>query len=365
VFPVQILPVTPVSLSDQQLLYIMSSAMNTGPTPVIDPGERDELDDVFHRPVNETEADPTVDTPEFPDLDPEFEQPDVPGPGSPAPPGPEQPEPPGPQLPVQPEVPKPPPRPDLPGPPERPDKPEPPKPPVRPDPPEQPKPPVQPGPPDHPKPPGRPDRPGPHQEPEGPREPEQPQPPVRPDQPGPPRQPERPGPPRDPERPRQPEGPCQPEAPPPPEDPRPPFRPDEPGPPVQPEQPHVCVDCLPTSCVLSDTVVLTCCAGAVAALAACLAVAGLYVVLRYLGQYIFYAALTLLILAIVYLHLRRPEDARRLRRFLAERGREALGRLWGWAIQRTEVITFGFQLGQLLKFALSLNTIYTLFCFLT
>jgi hypothetical protein len=81
----------------------------------------------------------------------------------------------------------------------------------------------------------------------------------------------------------------------------------------------------------------------VAALAACLAVAGLYVVLRYLGQYIFYAALTLLILAAVYLHIRRPEDARRLRRFLAERGREALGRLWGWATQRPEVIIFKFN----------------------
>ncbi len=77
-----------------------------------------------------------------------------------------------------------------------------------------------------------------------------------------------------------------------------------------------------------------------AALAACLAVAGLYVVLRYLGQYIFYAALTLLILASVYLHIRRPEDARRLRRFLAERGLEALGRLWGWATQRPEVCMF-------------------------
>ncbi len=62
-----------------------------------------------------------------------------------------------------------------------------------------------------------------------------------------------------------------------------------------------------------------------------------------LGQYIFYAALTLLILAAVYLHIRRPEDAQRLRRFLAERGREALGRMWGWATQRPEVIIFKFN----------------------
>ncbi len=91
--------------------------MNTDPTPVIDPGEREELEDIFHRTGNATGADPTSDTPEFPDLDPEVEQPDAPGPEQPAPPGPEQPEPPGPQPPVQPEVPKPPPRPDLPGPP--------------------------------------------------------------------------------------------------------------------------------------------------------------------------------------------------------------------------------------------------------
>ncbi len=107
-------------------------------------------------------------------------------------------------------------------------------------------------------------------------------------------------------------------------------------------------------------------AGAVAALAACLAVAGLYVVLRYIGQYLFYAALSLLILATFYLHLRRPEDARRLRRFLADRGREALGRLWGWATQRPEVTkSFYFKLGQLLKFFLSLNTIHKLYYFLT
>jgi uncharacterized membrane protein YfcA len=78
-------------------------------------------------------------------------------------------------------------------------------------------------------------------------------------------------------------------------------------------------------------------AGALAAFTACLAVVGLYVVIRYIGQYIFYAALILLLLAVVYLHLRRPEDARRLRRFLADRGRDALGRLWGWATHRAEV----------------------------
>jgi hypothetical protein len=72
-------------------------------------------------------------------------------------------------------------------------------------------------------------------------------------------------------------------------------------------------------------------------LAACLAVAGLVVVIRYIGQYVFYAALILLTLALAYLHLRRPEDARRFRRFLADRGREVLGRLWGWATQRPEV----------------------------
>jgi uncharacterized membrane protein YfcA len=75
----------------------------------------------------------------------------------------------------------------------------------------------------------------------------------------------------------------------------------------------------------------------VAALAACLAVAGLYVVLRYLAPYLFFASLILLLAASLYLFIRRPEDARRLRRFLAERGREAVGRLWGWATRRPEV----------------------------
>jgi membrane associated rhomboid family serine protease len=69
-----------------------------------------------------------------------------------------------------------------------------------------------------------------------------------------------------------------------------------------------------------DPYLLAGAAGAVAALAACLAVAGLIVVIRYIGQYLVYAALILLLLLGLYLHLRRPEDARRLRRFLAERG---------------------------------------------
>jgi Flp pilus assembly protein TadB len=80
----------------------------------------------------------------------------------------------------------------------------------------------------------------------------------------------------------------------------------------------------------------------VAALAACLAIAGLYVVLRYLAPYLFVAAFILLLAATLYIHVRRPEDARRLRRFLAERGREALGRLWGWATQLPEVCMFYF-----------------------
>jgi uncharacterized membrane protein YfcA len=81
-------------------------------------------------------------------------------------------------------------------------------------------------------------------------------------------------------------------------------------------------------------------AGCAGAVAACLAVAGLYVVLRYLAPYLFVASLILLLAASFYLFIRRPEDARRFRRFLAERGREALGRLWGWATQRPEVIIF-------------------------
>ncbi len=109
--------------------------------------------------------------------------------------------------------------------------------------------------------------------------------------------------------------------------------PDHPGPPCIP------VECIPGGCVLTETAFLAGLAGAVAAFTACLAVVGLYVVIRYIGQYLFYAALILLLLSGFYLHTRRPEDARRLRRFLAERGREAMGRLWGWATRRTEVFT--------------------------
>jgi hypothetical protein len=319
--------------------------MNTDPTPVIDPGERDELDAIFHHPGNETGANPTSDMPEV--LDPV--DPEPPLPEDPA--GPEQP---GPEPPVQPEVPRPdPPRhPDIP----RPVDPEPPRP-VDPERPRQferpvipvhPEPPRDPGPPRHPEPPRGPESPRGPDQPGPPRQPEQPKPPVRLDQPGPPRQPEHPGPPRDPEVPRQPDGPRQLDG------PRPPVQPEDLGPPVQPEEPRppqgpdhpgppcVPVDCLPAGCVISETAFLAGLAGAMAAFTACLAVVGLYVVVRYIGQYIFYAALSLLILAIVYLHLRRPEDARRLRRFLAGRGREALGRLWGWATQRAEVYTIFF-----------------------
>jgi outer membrane biosynthesis protein TonB len=102
--------------------------MNTDPTPVIDPGERDDLDDVFHRPVNDTA--PVPDQPDQPD------QPTPPFPEEPAVPGPERPSPPGPV------------RPDLPSPPEPPKVPEAPKPgpPVRPEPPKVPEAP-KPGPP--------------------------------------------------------------------------------------------------------------------------------------------------------------------------------------------------------------------------
>jgi hypothetical protein len=69
--------------------------------------------------------------------------------------------------------------------------------------------------------------------------------------------------------------------------------------------------------------------GAVVALVVCLMLGGLYVVLRYIGQYLFYAGLTLIILAGMYLYVRRPADARRLRRFLADQGRRLLNWLWG------------------------------------
>jgi hypothetical protein len=100
--------------------------MNTEPPPVLDPGERGELDGIFHRPVNGTEVDPSFDMPDFPDpVDPEPpppEDPAVPGPERPSLPGPVQPElpsPPPPEPPKVPEAPKPgppvhpePPRPD-------------------------------------------------------------------------------------------------------------------------------------------------------------------------------------------------------------------------------------------------------------
>jgi hypothetical protein len=97
---------------------------------------------------------------------------------------------------------------------------------------------------------------------------------------------------------------------------------------------------LPAGCVLSETAFLAGLAGAVAAFTACLAVVGLYVVIRYLVPYLFTFVLILLFMATLYIFIRRPEDARRLRRFLAERGREALGRLWGWATQRPKVMIF-------------------------
>jgi hypothetical protein len=126
------------------------------------------------------------------------------------------------------------------------------------------------------------------------------------------------------------------------------------------------VDCLPAGCVLSETTFLAGLAGAVVALTACLAVVGLYVVVRYIAPYFLAACLILLLMAGLFIFVRRPEDARRLRRFLAERGREAVGRLWGWATRRPEVrYIFLLKLGQLLKFILSLNTIYNLYYFLT
>ncbi len=170
---------------------------------------------------------------------------------------------------------------------------------------------------------------------------------MLPDEPGPPAPP---GPPRDPEPPRHPEQP---------RDPDPPL---DPVPPRIPEQP---VDCLPCDCFGGgwDPYLLAGAAGAVAALAVCLAVAGLIVVVRYIGQYLFYAALILLLLSGLYLYLRRPEDARRFRRYLAGRGREAISRLWGWVVQPPEVFMFAFKLGQLLEYALKLGVMYKLYCF--
>jgi hypothetical protein len=97
---------------------------------------------------------------------------------------------------------------------------------------------------------------------------------------------------------------------------------------------------LPAGCVLSETTFLAGLAGAVVALTACLAVVGLYVVVRYLASYLLAFLLFLLLSAALYIIVRRPEDARRLRRFVAERGREAMSRLWDWATQRPEVCTF-------------------------
>jgi hypothetical protein len=260
--------------------------MNTDPTPDIDPGERDELNEIFHHPVNETGVDPASDTPNIPDpVDPNPEPPRPVDPERPRPVDPERPRDPLPPRPVDPE---------------RPRDPLPPRP----------------------------------VDPERPRDPLPPMP-------------------VDSERPRDPLPP-RPVDPEPPRDPLPP-RPVDPEPPQGPEQPrHPCVpvDCLPAGCVLSEASLLAGLAGAMAAFTACLAVVGLYVVIRYIGQYIFYTALALLILALAYLHLRRPEDARRLRRFLAERGREALGQLWGWATQRPEVCMIYPILGQLLRFFL-------------
>jgi Flp pilus assembly protein TadB len=69
--------------------------------------------------------------------------------------------------------------------------------------------------------------------------------------------------------------------------------------------------------------------GAVVALVVCLALGGIYVVLRYIGQYLFYAGLSLILLSGTYLYVRRPADARRLRRFLADQGHRLINWLWG------------------------------------
>jgi hypothetical protein len=79
--------------------------------------------------------------------------------------------------------------------------------------------------------------------------------------------------------------------------------------------------------------------GAVVALVVCLMLGGLYVVLRYIGQYLFYAGLTLIILSGMYLYIRRPADARRLRRFLADQGRRLLNWLWG-RLRREDQVSY-------------------------
>jgi hypothetical protein len=82
--------------------------------------------------------------------------------------------------------------------------------------------------------------------------------------------------------------------------------------------------------------------GAVVALVVCLMLGGLYVVLRYIGQYLFYAGLTLIILSGMYLYIRRPADARRLRRFLADQGRRLFNWLWGRLRREDQVSYFCF-----------------------
>jgi hypothetical protein len=105
--------------------------------------------------------------------------------------------------------------------------------------------------------------------------------------------------------------------------------------------------------------------GAVVALVVCLALGGIYVILRYIGEYLFYAGLTLILLSGIYLYVRRPADARRLRRFLVDQGRRLLDWLWGRFRRADQVSYFLILLGQLLKFSLDLNTIYNLYYFLT
>jgi hypothetical protein len=100
------------------------------------------------------------------------------------------------------------------------------------------------------------------------------------------------------------------------------------------------------------------------AFAVCLALGGLYVVLRYIGEYLFYAGVSLILLSGVYLYVRRPQDARRLRRFLVDQGRALVDWLWGRLRRADQVNYFLILLGQLLKFALNLVILYKLHCFL-
>jgi Flp pilus assembly protein TadB len=80
--------------------------------------------------------------------------------------------------------------------------------------------------------------------------------------------------------------------------------------------------------------------GAVLGLVVCLALGGLYVILRYIGEYLFYAGLTVILLSGIYLYVRRPADARRLRRFLADQGRRLLNWLWGRLRREDQVSLF-------------------------